>query len=159
MTLAELAAYLRVLEVRAGYAAIPGADKLGGDFRDAIKQRLTALSHARGTVTPAPPGGPPAMESGALAGSVTMTPASTPVVAVAPVGPNLGPRDWVQEDGLDGIRPAHFQYMRYYYGGLRLSKVVNVPQREYMESTANIVAADGAVASAVAAAFYTALWG
>ena len=160
MTLAELAAYLRVLEVRAGYAAIPGADKLGGDFRDAIKQRLTALSHARGTRTPAPPGGPPAMESGDLAGSVTMTPASTPVVAVAPVGPHCSPRDFVQEFGGDmHARAGNRIGMTFLYGDMYHAQHVSVPPREYMESTANIVAADGAVASAVAAAFYAALWG
>lgn len=159
MTLDELPGYLRALAVRAGYAAIPGADKLGADFRDEIKERLTALSHARGTRTPAPPGGPPAMESGDLAGSVTMDPASTPVVATAVVGPRLPPRDWVNEFGKDGIRPVHAEYMRFYYNGLQLRKVVNVPQREYMVSTAEIVAHDGAVAAAVAAAFYAALWG
>jgi hypothetical protein len=60
---------------------------------------------------------------------------------------------------MDGIRPVRAEYMRFYYDGLQLRKVVNVPQREYMESTANIVARDGAVAAAVAAAFYAAMWG
>jgi hypothetical protein len=162
VTLDELPGLLRALAVRAGYAAIPGADKLGADFRDEIKHRLTALSHERGTRTPAPPGGPPAKESGALADSVTMTPASTPVVAVAPVGPNCSPRDAVQEEGGSmHARAGNSRGMVFFYDppGWYHAQHVKVPQREYMLSTAEIVARDGAVAAAVAAAFYAALWG
>jgi hypothetical protein len=159
VTLEELPAYLEAIAVRAGYAAIPAADVMGADLRDAVKKRLTEMSHARGTRTPAPPGGPPAMESGDLAGSVKMYPASTPVVATAKVGPNMPPRDAVNEFGMSGIRPVRAKYMRFYYDGLVLAKVVNVPQREYMESTAEIVAHDGSLAAATAAAFYAALWG
>lgn len=159
MTLAELGPYLEALAVKAGYAAIPAADSIGESFRDEIKKRLTALSHVRGTRTPAPPGGPPAKESGALADSVKSYPATTPVVATSPVGPNLSPRDWVQEEGLSGIRPSHMPYMKFVYGDLYRAKVVNVPQREYMVSTAEIVAHDGAVAQKAAEAFYAAMWG
>lgn len=159
MTLEELPAYLEALAVKAGYAAIPGADSIGESFRDEIKHRLTERSHARGTRTPSPPGSVPAKESGALAGSVTMTPATAPVVATAPVGPNLGPRDWVNEEGKTGIRPVHAPYMVFEYGGWKRMRVVNVPQREYMLSTAEIVARDDAVAQKAAAAFYAAMWG
>jgi hypothetical protein len=159
VTLEELPGYLRALAVRAGDAAIPGADKLGADFRDEIKRRLTERSHERGTRTPSPPGGVPAAESGDLAGSVTMYPASTPVVATARVGPNMPPRDAVNEYGMDGIRPVRFEYMHFFYDGEQYRKVVNVPQREYVESTANIVARDEGVAAGVAGAFYAALWG
>lgn len=159
MTLDELPAFLGALAVKAGYAAIPGADSLGESFRDEIKQRLTARSHVRGTRTPSPPGSVPAKESGALADSVTMTPATTPVVATSPVGPNLSPRDWVNEYGKSGIRPVHAPYMVFEYDGWKHMKVVNVPQREYMLSTAEIVARDDAVATKAAGAFYAYLWG
>lgn len=159
MTLAELGPYLEALAVKAGYAAIPGADSIGESFRDEIQRRLTGQSHVRGTRTPSPPGGVPAKESGALAASVTMTPASTPVVATSPVGPNLSPRDWVNEWGLANIRPTRFQYMHFFYDGERFEKRVDVPQREYMLSTAEIVARDDAVAQKAAAAFYAYLWG
>lgn len=159
MTLEELPGYLEALAIRAGEAAIPGADALGAAFRDEIKRRLTAVSHERGTRTPAPAGGPPAKESGDLAASVKMDPATTPVVATAVVGPHLPPRDFVQEFGMDGIRPVRAPRMVFYYSGLYRARVVNVPQREYMVSTAEIVARDGAVATKVAGAFYAAMWG
>lgn len=159
MTLAELGPYLEALAVKAGYAAIPGADSIGESFRDEIKKRLTERSHVRGTRTPSPPGSVPAKESGALADSVKSYPASTPVVATSPVGPNLGPRDWVNEYGLSNIRPVRFQYMHFFYDGERYEKRVDVPQREYMLSTAEIVARDPAVAEKAAGAFYAYLWG
>ena len=159
MTLEELPGYLLMLAARAGEAAIPAADAMGGDFRDEVKRRLTEKSHARGTRTPAPPGGPPAMESGDLAGSVTMTPATTPVVATASVGPNLPPRDYVQEFGMRGIRPVRAPRMVFVYGDLYRARVVNVPERSYMASTARLMAADGSLAQAAADAFYAAMWG
>lgn len=162
MTLAELAAYLEMLAVRAGYAAIPAADSIGESFRDEIKRRLTALSHDRGTRTPAPEGGPPAKESGKLADSVTMTPATTPVVATAPVGPNMPPRDAVQEfGGSMHARPGNRRGMVFFYDppGWYHAQHVTVPAREYMLSTAKIVARDGAVAAKAAGAFYAAMWG
>ena len=159
MTLGELPGYLRMLAARAGEAAIPGADAMGGAYRDEVKRRLTALSHERGTRTPAPRGGPPAMESGDLAGSVTMDPASTPVVATATIGPHMPPRDYVQEFGMDGIHPATQPYMVFLYGDWYHAKEVSVPERSYMRSTADLMAADGSLATAAAGAFYRAMWG
>ena len=160
MTLDELPGYLRMLAARAGEAAIPAADKLGSEFRDEIRHRLTEKSHARGTRTPAPPGGPPAMESGRLAGSVTMTPATTPVVATAVVGPNMPPRDYVQEfGGTMRAKPGNHRGMVFLYGDWYNAQRVTVPAREYMLSTAEIVARDGAVAQGVADVFYAAIWG
>lgn len=149
----------RELAVRAGEAMIPAADAMGSSFEIEVKRRLTEKSHERGTRTPAPPGGPPAMESGALAASVTMDPASTPVVATASVAPHLPPRDWVNEYGLSGIRPVRAKYMHFWYDGERFEKIVNVPERSYMRSTAEIMAADGSLTDAAAAAFYAAMWG
>ena len=159
MTLDELPAYLRMLAVRAGEAAIPASNAMSGAFEKEVKERLTARGHARGTVTPAPRGGPPAMESGQLAGSIARVPASTPVVATSSVAPHRSPRDWVQEYGLDGIRPVRAKYMRYYYDGLKLSKVVDVPPRSYMRSTVDLMVADGSLTRDAAAAFYVAMWG
>ena len=156
MTLEELAGYLRMLAVRAGEAAIPGADAMGRVYRDEVKRELTRLSHARGTVTPSPPGAPPAMESGALAGSVTMVPASTPVVATASVSPHTI-YDAVQEYG--HTMHAHHDFMHYFYGGERFSRTVTVPPRPYMRPAIDIVAGNGSCAAAAAAAFYAALWG
>lgn len=159
MTLAELPAYLEALAVRAGYAAIPGADAIGSVFRDEVKKRLTALSHERPTRTPAPPGGPPAMESGGLAASVTMDPASTPVVATAVVGPHAPPKDYVQEYGMT-IHAKSRGGMRFQYGSdFYRARVVRVPEREYMLSSAEIVAHDGSAATEAAGAFYAAMWG
>ena len=160
MTLAEFAAYMQALAVKAGLAVIPATNAMADLDRDEIKKRLTERGHARGTRTPAPPGSVPAMESGDLAGSVANNPrASTPVVAVATVGPHMPPRDAVNEWGLDGIRPVRAKYMRFYYDGLQLRKVVNVPQREYMLSTVMILVGDGQLHDVAAAAFYAALWG
>jgi hypothetical protein len=159
MTFGEAAALMRELAVRAGDAAIPAANAMASDYRDTVKKRLTALSHARGTITPAPPGGPPAAESGALAASVSMVAASTPVVATASVSPHLPPRDWVQEGGLAGIRPVRAKYMRYTYGTLRFSKVVNVPERSYMRTTTELMVGDGAFTRDAAGGFEGAMWG
>lgn len=159
MTLEELPGYLRMLAARAGEAAIPASDAMGWDFTVEVKRRLTAVWHERGTITPAAAGGPPAAETGLLAGSVTMIPAATPVVATSSVSPHVSPRDWVQEWGLDGIRPVRAKYMRFTYGGPRKAKVVNVPERSYMRSTVTIMVADGALTGAAARAFYAAMWG
>lgn len=159
MRLYEVGPMFRELAARAGEAMIPAADAMGADFTKEVKARLTAMSHARGTRTPAPEGGPPAMESGALAGSVTMVPASTPVVATSSVAPHVSPRDWVQEWGLDDIRPSRMKYMHFFYGHEQFRKVVNVPERSYMRSTVDLMVADGSLERAAAEAFYAAMWG
>ena len=159
MTLEELPGYLRMLAARAGEAAIPAADAMGSDFRDEVKRRLTEKSHARGTRTPAPPGGPPAMESGDLAGSVAMVPATTPVVATSSVAPHKSPRDWVQEWGLDNIRPVRAPRMVFVYGDLYRARRVDVPERSYMRSTVDLMVADGSLTRAAAEGFYVAMWG
>jgi hypothetical protein len=158
MTLDELPGYLRMLAARAGEAAIPAADAMGGSYRDEVKKRLTALSHVRGTRTPAPPGGPPAMESGGLAASVAMVPASTPVVATASVAPHAPPRDWVQEYGHTmHARPGGL--MAFFYGDIYLVKTVTVPERSYMRSTLDLMVGSGELTRAAAGAFYRAMWG
>jgi hypothetical protein len=134
VTLDELPGYLRMLAARAGEAAIPASDAMSEAFGKEVKRRLTALSHDRGTRTPAPAGGPPAMESGDLAGSVQQVPASTPVVATSSVAPHMSPRDWVQEWGLDNIRPARAPRMVFVYGDLYRARRVDVPERSYMRS-------------------------
>lgn len=159
MTLEELPGYLRMLAVRAGEAAIPTANAMGESFESNVIHRLTALAHRRGTRTPAPAGGPPAMESGALAGSVNMDPASTPVVATAKVGPRLPPRDWVQEWGCDNITPRRAPRMIFIYGDLYRARRVDVPSRSYLRSTVALMVADGQFTTEAAKAFYAAMWG
>ena len=159
MTLDERPGYLRMLAARAGEAAIPASDAMSGDFTVEVKRRLTRVWHERGTITPAAPGEPPAAESGDLAASITQVPASTPVVATSSSAPHLPPRDWVQEWGLDNIRPRTQPRMVFVYGTLRKAKVVNVPERSYMRSTVDLMVADGALANAAARAFYVAMWG
>lgn len=160
MRLYEVGPMFRELAARAGEAVIPAADKMASDFRDEVKRRLTEKSHARGTRTPAPEGGPPAMESGVLAGSVTMDPASTPVVATASVAPHLPPRDWVQEWGIpDGIHVARARYMHFWYDTERFEKWVPAPERSYMRSTVDLMIASGQLTQAAAEAFYAAMWG
>lgn len=160
MTLDELPGYLRMLAARAGEAAIPASDGMGSDFEKEVKRVLTRVWHARGTVTPAAIGEPPAAESGDLAGSIAMVPASTPVVATSSVAPHKEPRDWVQEWGIPGgIDVKRAKYMRFYYDGLRLKKHVPAHERSYMRSTVDRMAADGALTNAAARAFYAAMWG
>jgi hypothetical protein len=159
VTLDELPGYLRMLAARAGYAAIPASNGMSEAFEKEVKRRLTALSHVRGTRTPAPPGGPPAMESGDLAGSVAQVPASTPVVAVSSVAPHMPPRDAVQEWGMSDIRPVRAPRMVFWYGDLYRASVVNVPERSYMRSTVDLMVADGSLTQDAAGAFYAAMWG
>lgn len=159
MTLEELPGYLRMLAVRAGEAAIPASDAMASDFTMEVKRRLTRIWHERGTITPAAPGEPPAAESGDLADSITMVPASTPVVATSSSSPHISPRDWVQEWGKSGITPRTQPRMVFMYGTLRKAKVVNVPERSYMRSTVDLLIADGRLTEAAARAFYVAMWG
>jgi hypothetical protein len=159
ITMAELPGMWRGIRDRAAFAVIPAADAMGRSFQDEVKRRLTERSHARGTRTPSPAGSPPAMESGQLAGSVAMIPASTPVIARSYVGPHRPPRDWVNEYGLDGIRPMRAKYMRFFYDGLRFEQVVNVPERSYIRSTVELMVADGSLTRVAAEAFYAYLWG
>ena len=157
MRLAELPGYLEALAVRAGEAAIPGADAMGEAFRDEVKRRLTERSHPRGTRTPSPPGSPPAKESGDLAASVSMDPATTPVVATASVSPHTI-YDAVQEYG-DTIHVRNAKYMHFWYDGEYFAKTVVVPERSYMRSTLELMLADGSLSRAAAEAFYAAMWG
>lgn len=159
MTPEELPGYLRALRERAAYAVIPAADAMGSHFEHRVKERLTERSHVRGTRTPAPEGGPPAMESGSLAASVAMVPASTPVVAVSSVAPHRSPRDWVQEWGVPEIHVRRAPFMHFWYDGERFEKVVHIPSRSYIRSTRDMLIADGSLREAAARAFYEALWG
>ena len=160
MTLDELPGYLMMLAARAGEAAIPASDAMSGHFTKVVKERLTAKSHARGTVTPAPAGGPPAMESGELAGSVQQVPASTPVVATSSSAPHVEPRDWVQEYGIGGgISAKRFPYMKFTYNGVQRKAWVPAHERSYMRSTLEILIGDGSLTREAAAAFYAAMWG
>ena len=159
MTLDELPGYLRMLAVRAGYAAIPASNAMSEAFKKEVKERLTALSHERPTRTPAPPGGPPAAESGGLAGSVAQVPASTPVVATSSVAPHAAPRDAVQEYGMTIFAKSRGG-MRFQYGAdFYRARVVRVPERSYMRSTVDLMVADGSLTRAAAEAFYAAMWG
>jgi hypothetical protein len=98
------------------------------------------------------------MESGALAGSVSMVPASTPVVATASVAPHMPPRDVVQEGGGDmHARPGGL--MAFYYGDIYLVKHVHVPSRSYMRTTTELMVGDGAFTRDAAGAFEAAMWG
>lgn len=160
MTLNELPAYLAAIRDRAAEAAIPAANGMADHFETVVKERLTEKSHARGTRTPSAPGEPPAMESGDLAGSVTVDPATTPVVATAKCGPRLPPRDWVQEWGIPGgIHVRRAKFMRYEYDGPRFSKWVPARERSYMRSTAELLIADGSLSRVGAEAFYAYMWG
>lgn len=157
MTLDELPGYLRMLAARAGDAAIPAANAMGSGFEKEVKRRLTRVSHQRPSRTPVPPGEPPAMESGTLAGSVAMVPASTPVVATSSVSPHTI-YDWVQEYGAE-IHAKRSGYMKFWYPELRFEKVVTIPERSYMRSTVELMVADGSLARAAADAFYVYMWG
>lgn len=159
MDLVELRAYLVELRDRGAEAAIPAADGMADAFRDEVKARLTAKSHARPTRTPSLPGEPPAAESGELADTVTTDPATTPVVATAKVGPHASPKDWVQEYGKT-IRAKTPYGMRFQYGDDHYKAFkVKVPERSYMRSTLEILVADGSLTRAAAEAFYAAVWG
>lgn len=158
VTLDELPGYLEMLAVRAGEAAIPGSNAMSDTLDKAVVAALTKLSHARGTRTPSAPGEPQAKESGDLAGSVLMVPATTPVVATSSVSPHMSPRDWVQEYGkVINARPGG--RMVFYYGDLYRARRVKVPERSYMRSTVERLVADGSLTRAAAEAFYAAMWG
>ena len=149
----------RGIRDRAAFAVIPAANAMAGEFKTGVVKALTARQHERGTRTPSPPGEPPAMESGVLAGSVARIPASTPVIARAYVGPHKPPRDWVQEYGRAGIRPVHARFMVFEYDGLQFREEVDVPERSYIRSTRDRMIADGSLHRAAAGAFYAYLWG
>jgi hypothetical protein len=157
MRLAELPAYLQMLAVRAGEAAIPAADAMGEAYQSEVKTVLTRMSHERGTRTPSPPGEPPAMESGDLAGSVTMVPATTPVIATSSVSPHRV-YDWVQEYGAT-IHAHGTGFMHFFYEGERFERTVHIPERSYVRSTVTRMIASGELTAAAAEAFYRAMWG
>lgn len=101
--------------------------------RVAAQDRLSRNSHERGTPTPAPPGGPPAMISGSLARSVKAKPVRQvgPGRFVGLVGPTIvyGP---IQERG--GTIVAHGQFLRWYdaEGRAFFKHSVTLPARPYM---------------------------
>jgi hypothetical protein len=75
------------LEFRSAAAMVAVADAVV----DEARRNLMAQSHAYGTPTPATPGGPPAMISGTLAGSVARTDAeSNPLGVTVKVGTVAG---------------------------------------------------------------------
>jgi phage gpG-like protein len=86
--------------------------------RDDIKHKLTQRSHARGTPTPSAPGTPPAKISGALAGSVTATPAAG------------GGGVWTAYAGPHGIVYAAIQHRG---GNAGRNHATHLPPRPYMD--------------------------
>jgi len=156
VTLDELPGYLRMLAVRAGYAAIPGADAMAWSTGTKLSGNSPG-SPTHGGRSRLPRLVPRLRwKAGRLAGSVTMVPASTPVVATSSVSPHTI-YDAVQEYG--HTMHAHRDFMRYYYGGQRFSRTVTVPPRPYMRPAVDIVVSNGSCAAAAASAFYGAMWG
>jgi len=99
------------------------------------------------------------MESGTLARSVAMVPATTPVVATSSVSPHASPRDWVNEYGLvihaKTPRGMRFQYGPDYYR----AQVVRVPERSYIRATVERMLASGEFPRVAGEAFFTYMWG
>jgi hypothetical protein len=120
----------RRAETDGGRAA---AHAMAQEGQAAIRDELGKRSHARGTVTPAPPGGPPARISGRLQASVI---ASMPRQEgagrwVADAGPRGVVYAGIQNDG--GTIRAHGGYLVFFYGGgWHRVKSVRLPARPYL---------------------------
>jgi phage gpG-like protein len=154
----ELPAYLRMLQVRAGEAAIPAADAMADAFQGRVANHtLRRFEHPAGERTNSPPGAPPAYVSGDLARSVTAVHAGTPVRATASVAPHVIYAA-VQEWGGDmHSRPGG--YMTFFYGNPYRARHVSVPQGPYLLPTVYEMFADGALLRAAADGFYAGMWG
>lgn len=68
-------------------AATPAAEAMGEAVAREARTQLTRTSHALGTPTPAPPGEPPAMITGRLAGSLEVSVLGDGVVQVGATAP------------------------------------------------------------------------
>jgi hypothetical protein len=155
VTLEELAAYLEEVRGRARTSAGPVVKEVADTYRDHLKdvtlRRSFAMPGQFGT--PAPPGGPPAWRTGALAASVTSW-----------QGADLGSKAWAwvaphtiyaatQEYGRV-IRARRFRHMHWTNtGGEWWKKVVRLPARPYREPALEDVLADGSLRRHAVAVF------
>ena len=155
MTIDELIAILEEKRDRGAVAAPPVALAMADTFKDHLKTVTLRRSFAAPGQfgTPAPPGGPPAWRTGALATAVTSWPGATGGMrATASSGPHTI-YDWVQEYGAV-LRPSHFKYMHWRNsGGEWWKKRVKLPPRPYMEPAVDDIIADGSLQRNAIAAF------
>lgn len=155
ITSSELPGMWAEIVDRAGFAPVLAASNMADDFAAEVKRRLTALSHPRSTRTPSPPGEPPAKISGKLAGSVR--PLGASLSRAAPSGDSAArsvaastPYAASQERGSFPMRAHTSKGMRWQEppGVWHRSMQHDLPQRSYMESTAELMAADGRLSGA-----------
>ena len=155
MTIEELIAELTEKRDRAAVAAPPVAMAMADTFKDHLKGVTLRRSFAAPGQfgTPAPPGGPPAWRTGALATSVTSWPGmGGGMRASASSGPHTI-YDWVQEYGAT-LHARRFPHMHWVNtGGEWWKKRVTLPARPYMQPALADVIADGSLQRNAVAAF------
>lgn len=148
---------LRAMAERArGEGGRAAANAMAATAETAIKEGLSRSSHAKGTPTPAPPGGPPALVAGNLRRSVTGTPAESIGDGVweAAAGPTAK-YSAAQNFGAE-IRPKNGEYLRFSYGGRMVYvKHVTLPARPFVEAPVRDAAER--ISQASAHAFYEAV--
>jgi hypothetical protein len=122
-------------------------------------QTLVATSHGRGTPTPAPPGGPPALVSGALKRSIRLYPATKtgqytarsnvcPLIVYARIQ-ELGGIVDAKHTYVDKHGKVRQGYLAWGSGpGRRYAHSVTIPARPYMRTTRARTIADGSLRAA-----------
>jgi hypothetical protein len=157
MTPDELVRLLEDIRDRAATAAPAVAMEMARVYSVHLSRvtlrRTTAAPGQFGT--PAPPGGPPAFRTGALAGSVTHWPgASSGMTGRAYAGPHTIYAVTQQEGAIHFAR--NFRYMHWTNsGGEWWKKRVDIPPRPYMQPALADVIADGSLQRWAALTFRT----
>jgi hypothetical protein len=152
---AEHVAAITRLEAAANPGAEMAANNMAGVFKPAVQAVLTARSHAFSTQTPSPPGTPPAMISGALAGSMLNEAAVeiAPVTWMAKSGPTVR---WSRIQELGGEMTGHPMRWMQPPGVWHHSYHHSLPPRPYLKPTLEAMADGGELTAASAAAFQAA---
>lgn len=165
MTPEELPAYWAMLKKRIGdegpkAAAYAMARAFHGEV---VGVELVMSSHAPGTRTPAPPGGPPAAVSGGLRRSVRLYPAVStgsyraksrvaPLIVYARIqeqgGTVTAKHTYIDRHGI--IRPGYLRFG--VSGNYHFARSVTLPARPYMAPVHRRMVADGRLRSAAARA-------
>jgi hypothetical protein len=148
------------ISARVNDAAGPCVMAMANAYQERVQSvTLRRYTHSRNSITPSPPGEPPAWVSGTLARSVAVYPHNLAGPrATAGVSPGTVYAR-IQETGGD-IYPRRAKWLSWVREGKRwYSKHSHLPPRPYMSRTTEDMIGDGSLSAVAAAAFEKEVWG
>lgn len=160
---------LEAIGKRAEAAAIPVANAIAKTYDEHLTNVTLHESgaHPPVTFTPAPPGRPPAMMTGRLAGSIARTAAvGGGGIATSSVAPHTIYAATQEFGGDHFAKPGRFMWLWVkYIGPAAVAErgwqrvAVHIPERPYMRTAVTETVANGSLVRSAERAFYAVVWG